>query len=82
MKLLDCGDSFAFEREKSLGPFGEHLPQRRQTDLSRHAIEQLAADGCFELLNMSADGRLAQGEQLGSLGKTLMFGDPIEISNL
>ena len=46
--------------EQILRPFGEHETERRQTDLSRHAVEQLAAHRLFEFLHMSADGRLAQ----------------------
>ena len=78
VKLLHSGNGFALEGEQILRPFGEHEAQWRQTDLSRHAIEQFAADRFFELLDMRADSGLAQREQLGSLRKTLMFSDPVE----
>ena len=42
----------------------------------------VTSDRFLKLLDMSADRRLAQREQLGCLGKTFKLGDPVKDFNL
>jgi hypothetical protein len=42
------------------------------------AIQELAADGLLQFLNMGAYGGLAQRKQIRRLGEAPHFGDPVE----